>query len=228
MSSVKVIIQDALILFAVSTAFVLGTKFAFSFLEDKEIKDDPLVTAVLQEKPEALEKILSTDKKHKFSTSLSDAQGRTALMRASFANYSTQKKTLEADKKHAPMVKTLIAHGAPIDQQDKDGWTALMWASWSGMPRVVEELLKANASVILTGNKGFTALSLAAVRGNANIVKQLLDHGADANEPTSTGQTPLQLAQEQRGYYLSNKEKKQNYEKTIRYLKGHPVTQKDD
>ncbi len=216
MSSVKVIIKDALILFAVSTAFVLATKYAFSFLKDKGVKDDPLVTAVLQEKPKELEKILEAGDK---STSLTDSQGRTALMRASFANYSSLEKTLEADEKRAPMVKTLISHGSPIDQQDKDGWTALMWASWSGMPTVVEELLKANASLTPSGEQGFTALTLAAMRGNSEVVKRLLDHGADTSVQTKAGQTALQLAQEHGAYYLNHPKKNKEFERTILLLK---------
>ena len=222
--NVKIILIDGLILFAISTVLVLIANAGFSLLKDSGIKDDPLVTAIHQGKLDELQKHAESGD-HELD--ILDGHSRTALMQASFVNYNTPKSLKEADEKRAAMVALLLKHGAPIDAVDKDGWTALMWASWSGMPTVVEELLEANASVTPAGTQGYTAISLAAMRGKNQIVQQLLEKGADSSVTTKEGKTPLELAKIEMAKYASDSdsdlEKKGRYEKAILLLEatGH-------
>lgn len=219
--NVGVILKDGLILFAISTVLVVIANTGFDLLKDKGIKDDPLVTAIHQDKLEELKKYAESGK---HALDILDGHKRTALMQASYGNYNLPKRLKEADEKRAKMVALLIEHGSAIDAQDKHDWTALMWASWSGMPTVVEELLAANASLTPAGKQGFTALSLAAMRGKDQVVKKLLEKGASRTAVTKAGKTPLDLAKAEMAKYSSNsesdQEKKARYEKTIVLLEG--------
>ena len=219
--NVGIILKDGLILFAISTVLVLVANAGFDLLKDKGVKDDPLVTAIHQDKLDELEKLAGSGK---HALDVLDGQGRTALMQASYGNYNLPKRLKEADEKRAAMVVVLLKHGAPIDDRDKHDWTALMWASWSGMPKVTEELLKANASLTPFGKQGFTALALASMRGKDQVVKQLLEKGADRAVVTKAGKTPLDLAKAEMAKYSSDsesdQEKKARYEKAIALLEA--------
>lgn len=217
--NVGIILQDGLILFVVSTLLVVIANTGFDLLKDKGIKDDPLVTAIHQDKLDDLTKHAESGD-HKLD--LLDGHERTALMQASFVNYSLPQRLTEADEKRAAMVVVLLKNGAPVEALDKHKWTALMWASWSGMPTVVKELIKAEASVAAVGENGFTALTLAAMRGNFKIVEILLNEGADKSIVTKKGKSALDLAQLHMSHYSKKNDSEVNkverYEKIIALL----------
>ena len=79
-------------------------------------------------------------------------------------------------------VRQLIAHGAKVDEQDRNGACALMFAAGTngggGRFDVVRELLSAGASVDLEDVTGMTALAYAARAAHASIVGALLLAGA--------------------------------------------------
>jgi len=78
-----------------------------------------------------------------------------------------------------PSVKRLINKGAAVNAKDKDGWTALMDASFgAGHREVVELLLAHGADVNAKNNNGDTALSLASQNGHEDIEELLLKAGA--------------------------------------------------
>ncbi len=77
------------------------------------------------------------------------------------------------------MVDLLAKKGASIDARDDDGWTPLMWASWSGLTRVATALIKLGATTNLADHRGNTALTIATQRGNTEIVKLLLAAGTN-------------------------------------------------
>jgi len=224
--NVWVILKDAIILFVVSTVLVIIADKGFGMLKDKGVKDDPLVAAIHQNKFKELKKLLSSGEN---SVAVVDGHGRTALMQASFVNYSSAKLLKEADQRRSEMVAALLEHGAKVNEVDKDGWSALMWAAWSGQPKVVSELLEAGADVDLVGHNGFTALSLAAMRGKSEIVKQLLDHGADVTVKTKKGQTALDLVIQQKEKYMDEDgERIERFTKTLKLLENHNSSPKSN
>ena len=100
----------------------------------------------------------------------------------------------DTDAKRTALIELLLTHGAKPDTRDNDGWTALMWASWSGLKEVVTKLLESGASPEFADKQGNTALIIAAQRGHATIVAALLAKGADATAANKAGLTPLAAA----------------------------------
>lgn len=119
-----------------------------------------------------------------------DDNGRTPLMMSCYDNYIKKaahtlepKQLQQVDTRHQYMqafAKYLLDQGADLHVRDKQGWTALDWACWSGLEGCVQELLARGAEVNSVDKFGQTPLMRAAVSGNMKIVELLLDKGADA------------------------------------------------
>ncbi len=200
MKKYRLILIDTLILCLVSTVLAILVYSAVAMLKGKVKKDDPIVTAILQGNAKEVETLV---KQAGDVTNETDDLGRTALMRAAFANYSdtraepgSEARNLlsTADDERAGIVALLLNHGAKPDSRDNDGWSALMWASWSGLNKVAAELLDLGASQQFVDKRGNTALIIAARRGNAEIVKTLLAKGADKSVTNKAGQSALDAA----------------------------------
>ncbi|KAI1127027.1 hypothetical protein F5Y10DRAFT_278351 [Nemania abortiva] len=84
--------------------------------------------------------------------------------------------------------------GAKIDALDKDGWTALMFASFEGHDTITKLLLDNGAQVNIVEKDGWTALMVASDEGYDAITKLLLDSGAQVNVSNKDGWTALMLA----------------------------------
>lgn len=190
MTKPGIIIADMLILAAVSTIFVGAVNAAFSGLK-KGAKSDPMVTATLQGDTNAVAALL---KNSATDADKPDHYGRTPLLWAAYVNYSSPARTAEEDRKRGPIVQLLLANKVQIGTRDNDGWTALMWASWSGLTQVTGILLEHGADTSTADRQGNTALALAAQRGNVDIVRLLLAKGADKTVLTRTGKTARELA----------------------------------
>ena len=104
------------------------------------------------------------------------------------------------------ITKELITHGANVNEQSKEGWTALMLAAREGHAELLELLLKNEADPNLATKKGETALTLVAEeisscydekQGNQCLVviKLLVQAGADVNAQAPNGWTVLDLAE---------------------------------
>jgi ankyrin repeat protein len=213
MNKLKTILIDALILFTVSTAFVVPVSIFFKKLKGKTAETDPMVTLIVQGKTDELKKLISEHNR----PDMRDDQGRTALMRAAYANYQSAKQTRKTDDQRAPMVPILLDAGTPLDARDHDGWTALMWASWSGLTKTAEQLLSRNASLAPADKLGNTALMLAAERGHPEIVKMLLEDGADITAKNKNGLTALDFA---RKGITAHSKRKDDYLRVIGMLKS--------
>ncbi len=209
MNKLTGILIDALILILVALVLVILIKVAKTSLEKKVPKDDPVVTAIVQGKIKNVESVIKEAEDHKTEgvkpLERSDDQGRTALMLTAYANLSSADAVAEIDEKRSPMVALLMEHGAPINQQDKDGWTALMWASWSGLDKTADKLLELGANPSLADRQGNTALTIAAQRGNVAIVRSLLSKGANLSAATKTGKTALDAARKGLSEYPDKK-----------------------
>lgn len=191
MTKLKEIISDGIILFAISTAFVIVVDRGFSKLKGAVKTDDPIVTAVIQADSKKLGELVKPGER---VTNKTDELGRSALMRAAYANYADAKTLANTDAKRVAMVGLLVEQGARVDDVDHDGWSALMWASWSGLDQVAAKLLELGASHQSADKQGNTALIIAAQRGNAGIVEALLAKGADSSVRNKAGLSALDTA----------------------------------
>ena len=90
--------------------------------------------------------------------------------------------------------RELLDFGVNPNIQNKCGWSALIWASWFGHPKIVEMLLTAGSEVDLQHNTGRTALMYASQEGHSKIIEMLLAAGVDVNHPNKYGETALAMA----------------------------------
>ena len=227
------LIKDGFTLILFASAFVLVFKAGFDRLK-KTADIDPIVTAVNQgnEKNHGnVEKIkvilgpigFEKEKNHfatleafeKDRVNRHDDLGRNPLMWASYANFLDDEQTKSVDKSRAEALEYLIAHGADLNAVDKDAWTALMWASWSGLTNTAGKLLEKGASTSFADTKGNTALMIASMRGNLEIVKLLLAKGADKTAKGPKGKNAADFAQEGMKQY---KEKAAAYQGILQIL----------
>jgi ankyrin repeat protein len=90
----------------------------------------------------------------------------------------------------------LVSKGADVSLRDKDGWTALMWASWSGMDKFAKELIARGADVNAADRQGNTALMLASFEAHQPVVQLLVEKGANTKLVDNKGRTALDFAKE--------------------------------
>jgi len=91
------------------------------------------------------------------------------------------------------LAELLIAHGAKVDVESKDGYTPLCFAVIYGHLATVELLIEKGADVNTTRNKGMTPLHDAVGFGWKNIAELLIKNGANVNAKAD-GWTPLDAA----------------------------------
>jgi ankyrin repeat protein len=86
--------------------------------------------------------------------------------------------------------KALIEFNAPINPQDKNGYTPLHEAYSEEM---VNLLLSRSADVKMCNHVGQTALHAAAMHGNADSARALINAGSSVNVLDSKNRSPLHL-----------------------------------
>lgn len=91
-------------------------------------------------------------------------------------------------------VKALLAKGASVNVQTKEGATALIFAAQNGYIDIVKALLAKGAEMNVQTKTGETALILASFEGHTDIVEVLLAKGAGVNVQTKAGGTALMAA----------------------------------
>ena len=235
MKQYKMVIIDGVIILVTCVSIVLFLNFVVFAKLKKGQTSDSLVTMIQQDSAERVTEILSDkefdkmkenkpatlDEYKKMRANKADEYGRTPLMWLAYANNADNKFTLESDAKRVPMVETLAAAGADLNAQDNDGWTALMWASWSGLKDVASKLIEKGADLKIVDKKGNSALLIAAQAGRTDIVKTLLDKGADRLAQNSSNKTAKDLAEE----FMKRFPKKAEDYKSILALLDAPVVQ---
>lgn len=89
----------------------------------------------------------------------------------------------------------LLAAGAQLASQDKEGYTPLHIASLSGSQIVARLLLDKGADVSAVNAYGWTPLHAAAVNGHVGVALLLLERGAQAHAKANDGRTPVEIAE---------------------------------
>ena len=121
------------------------------------------------------------EKKHASLATL-DLQGEAPL------HHAVQQRSPE-------MVAFLIAHGADVNQRDRDGWTPIMTAAYLDDAADVKALAAHGADPNALSAQNLSPLGIATQYGKNNAAVELLESGADPNRPIGdAGYTPLMLA----------------------------------
>jgi|GEM_PF-676878 FOG: Ankyrin repeat len=233
----KAILKDGLILMIAGLVFAFIVKLGFDQLRG-DVDESPLVSPIIQDNIDKMKEIIGKDAK---TVNQQDEQKRTPLMWVAYLNYGdreliTKKSTTKKEdgtevekpsleEKRLEMTKLLLENGADVKAVDEDNWTALLWASWTGMPTVVEELVKAGSDVNALDAKKQSPLMVAAQRGNEKVVEILINAGADATLKNVDGKSAEDLANEYMAQFSSRKE---NYEATLKALKTPAAPAKEE
>ena len=98
-------------------------------------------------------------------------------------------------------VNSILNNGkANINAKDRDGWTALIWASCKGDLEITKLLVENGADIDAKDNEGWSALMEASYEGHLKVVKYLVEKGIDrVNVKDNDGWTALMRAS-WRGY----------------------------
>lgn len=92
------------------------------------------------------------------------------------------------------VVQSLITKGVDLNAKDKNGYTALIMASFNGHKNVVMALIAAGVDVNVHDKKGCTALMAASQEGHTLIVDALIINNVNVNVKCFENWTALALA----------------------------------
>jgi len=127
--------------------------------------------------------------------------GLAVLASAQDLDEALRKEIRDAD--YAAAEKLLSNPSVNPDSQDRNGFSALMYASRGDHPELVTLLLKAGANLNLQNNGGETALIIAVKRSRVEAARRLLMAGADLSLRDVRGRTALLWARERKKTYLA-------------------------
>ncbi len=175
-----------------SFAYKSPTDSLVSLIRKGDLKDD---NGEMKDKP-FLKELEDGVKKNADYVNTRDANERTPLMWAAYANFNDPTQADETDINRIYYIDALFEKNANIHATDEDGFNALHWAAWSGMRFASYKLVKKGIDINQPESNGFTPLMLAAMRGNATVVDLLLKMGADPSLKNAEGQTALRLVQD--------------------------------
>ncbi len=163
-----------------------------------------------------------------------DNTGRTPLMWAAYANFNNPVPAQKKDLERVYYVRALLATpGIDIHMTDKDGFNALHWASWSGMPICTLLLADAGVDINAQDKNGYTPLMLAAMRGNDEVAAILMALGARTDMSNNKEETAAQLVAGAEGAYnkraswmyalIFSREREESYQQTMKLQQTHPA-----
>lgn len=150
--------------------------------------DSPLMLGIIKnESPEKLKALIAQPG----ALEKKDNLGRTPLMLISNVNLKEDEKMKAIDSYLASAAKMMIEGGANLDEKDKEGKTALIWAASSNLSAVAATLLEAGADINAQDDKGNTAMAWASRKGRSLVFDTLVKSGADLNLSNEDSYTPL-------------------------------------
>lgn len=195
--------------------------FAISFALSTPTHSDPIHEAAKNNDLAAIKKIISQG----ISINVQDEYGRTALYWAAQQGYHSLIEVLVASKSdinfvssnddswtplitssyggHTKTVELLVSHGADIEAEDKDGYTALSWAFKQEKYDTAKLLITRGANVNIppasdygpAKDKNVLILHSAVMRGAPiEFIKTVIEHGAKINAKDRKNSTPLHKA----------------------------------
>ncbi|CAM9385009.1 unnamed protein product [Chrysoparadoxa australica] len=91
-------------------------------------------------------------------------------------------------------VMDYLGKGTSVNEKDREGCTALMWACWGGHVDVCKRLLDAGADATIVNEHTATALHWASWGGHTEIVKALLKKRVGVDTPDEQDGAPLHYA----------------------------------
>ena len=91
-------------------------------------------------------------------------------------------------------VRSLLRQGSAVNEPERDGSTAVLWAAWHSDLELLETLVVAGADVNTANNLGVSPLLHVARVGDAAFVRALVEAGADPAAATLNGETVLMAA----------------------------------
>jgi ankyrin repeat protein len=91
-------------------------------------------------------------------------------------------------------LRALIQKKADVNATERDGSTALQWASYRDDVESADLLIRAGAKVNAANDLGVTPLWSASENGSSAMVRRLLEAGANPNAALLAGETPLMVA----------------------------------
>ena len=138
-----------------------------------------VIRAVHRQEYSALEQLVTNA-----TVNLPDSYGRSVL--SVVVNYGD-----------VAMLRWLLTKGSALDQQDRNGWTALHFAAQAYAVEMAALLLAAGATVDVPDIHGNTPLWRAAFesRGRGAMLHLLLTHGANPDQSNNSDVSPRQLAE---------------------------------
>ena len=99
-----------------------------------------------------------------------------------------------AERLDRARVRALLTQRVDVNTPQRDGMTALHWATYQDDLELATLLVRAGANVKAANRYGVTPLSLACTNGSGAVIELLLKAGADPNAPLPGGETPLMTA----------------------------------
>jgi ankyrin repeat protein len=88
----------------------------------------------------------------------------------------------------------LLNQDIDVNERGEDGWTALLYASAQGYPRILRSLLEKGAKPDIGNFLGMTPLMYGARYGNLEVCNIMLEYGANIDAQDDQGWTALTIA----------------------------------
>ncbi len=232
------IIGDMIKLMLIVSVIGVAFKIGMGFFERTSPSDD-LVSIVTknqmakdgQSNPSFLSEMEKGTKADPNFINLMDDNQTSPLMWICYANFNNAYETKKTDIQRLYYVKYFLAQPKlDLQAKDKNGFTALHWAAWSGLTECCTLLINAGLDMNQPEDNGYTPVMLAALRGNDELVSNLIALGADVSLTNKKGETAKDIAIKYAAAYKSseawvygliyNQFRENAFERTVGILQG--------